>query len=268
MIYAEQLVREKEFLESQLRQIAKKLESMPTGRLICRKQRDIYRYYRKDIPQKGSDKKTNEHYLSLNDPDLLNLAKRDYFLTYRKDLLQELKAINQYLLLHKEESAIQKYLELHPGIRQLLTPLLISKKNKYYEWATNVKYPLNPSHPEHLIYVTDAGFYVRSKSEQMMANMFLEAGIPFRYEDPVEGENGILLHPDFHLFSLRNYKEWYLDHNGMMLSEEYYMKYIRRLSELRKVGIIPGVNLLQTFEAEGHPLEPAEIRSLINVYLK
>ena len=113
MIYAEQLVREKEFLESQLRQIAKKLESMPTGRLICRKQRDIYRYYRKDIPQKGSDKNTNEHYLSLNDPDLLNLAKRDYFLTYRKDLLQELKAINQYLLLHKEESEIQKYLELY-----------------------------------------------------------------------------------------------------------------------------------------------------------
>lgn len=198
---------------------------------------------------------------------LLQLAKRDYYKQYLKDLKREMKAADGYLKWHKDTSEVSQYLEKHQGICPLLPQTLISRENKYYAWA-NAEYGRNQEHEEHLIFITDGGFYVRSKSEQMIANMLLAEGIPFRYEDPVYLQNGSVIYPDFHLFSLRNYKEWYLEHNGMMLNNDYYNHYMWKMGQMRSVGIIPGVNLLQTFEAEGYPLEPDMVRGLIGSYLK
>ena len=267
----QQLINEKQALEADIQKISKTLESLPEGRLICRKQRNIFRYYLKVSPSSSARSQNppvyREKYMCSDDPLLLKIARREYLSMYLKDLTMELNAINSYLKHHREVTEVNKYLKARPGIRQLLTSSLISNKTKYSEWA-NVQYPLNTNHPEHLIYITDAGFYVRSKSEQMIANMLLAEGIPFRYEDPVTLVDGFMIYPDFHIFSLRNYKEYYWEHNGMMLQEDYYSHYINHLCKLRTAGIVPGVNLLQTFEAEGHPLEPGEIRALIQTYLK
>ena len=81
-----------------------------------------------------------------------------------KDLRRELKAAEEYLRWHRDSSEVAAYLERHPGLRQLLPEVLVDKRNRYYQWA-NAEYPKNLSHPEHLIFITDGGFYVRSKSE-------------------------------------------------------------------------------------------------------
>ena len=250
MITTDYMMNQKAEIQDKIDRIIRFIDEAPLDKLICRKQGDAYRY-----TMKRTEK---EHYLSRQSPLLMQLAKRDYYKKKLKDLRRELKAAEEYLRWHRDISEVAAYLERHPGLRQLLPEALVDKRNRYYQWA-NAEYPKNLSHPEHLIFITDGGFYVRSKSEQMIANMLLAEEIPFRYEDPVYLPGGEIIYPDFHLFSFRDYREWYLEH---------YRHYLWKLDQLRIAGIVPGVNLLQTFEAEGFPLEPDCVRSLILLHLK
>lgn len=267
MSLVDDMIREKISLVKKIELVNSKIAGSPEGYLICRKKGNYFRYYHCTRIRRGKKTAEKEIYLNKQSDLLLNLAKRDYYKQFIKDLQKDLHGIESYLKWHSGANNVQLYLEKHPGIREIVQPALIERKNKYFTWATE-EYTKNPSHPENLIYITDGGFYVRSKSEQMIANMYLAEGIPFRYEDPVILSNGNIIYPDFHLFSLRDYSEFYHEHNGMMLNEEYYLHYENKLRKLRSAGIIPGVNLLQTFEADGYPLNPACVRDLINTYLK
>ena len=265
MITTDYMMKQKAEIQNTIDRIVRFIDEAPQDRLICRRQSDVYRYSMKRTGNSLGEKE--EYYLNRQSPLLMQLAKRDYYKKMLKDLRRELKAAEEYLRWHRDSSEVAAYLERHPGLRQLLPEVLVDKRNRYYQWA-NAEYPKNLSHPEHLIFITDGGFYVRSKSEQMIANMLLSEEIPFRYEDPVYLPGGEIIYPDFHLFSLRDYKEWYLEHNGRMLQEDYYRHYLWKLDQMRSAGIVPGVNLLQTFEAEGYPLEPDCVRSLIRLHLK
>ena len=262
MSISQEVRKQQILLTRKIEQVNKILSCSPEGYLVCRKQYQKYRY-----SFKSADVDSSEKYLTPDDPLLLDLAKRDYYKQYLKDLQTELKAINGYLERHSENAHTQMYLEKRPGIRALLQPALADRKNRYAAWAS-APYERSRKYPERLIYITDGGFYVRSKAEQMIANMYLEEGIPFRYEDPVTLPDGRILYPDFHLFSLLNDAEWYHEHNGQMRNDNYYNRYEQKLRMLRSAGIIPGVNLLQTFEAEGYPLHPGCIRDLIHRFLK
>ena len=259
MSLIEDMFKRKNELLVKIEDINHKVAASPAYRLICRNREKTYRYAYISENQK-------EIYLSEKDPLALELAKRDYYTQYLKDLQLELKSVEGYLKWHNDDTNVGKYMEKHPGIRKLLQPALIDNENKYREWA-DAPYERNPNYRERLNYITNGDFYVRSKAEQMIANMYLAEGIPFRYEDPVQLPSGTVIYPDFHLFSLRDYKEWYHEHNGQMTRDNYYNKYEYSLRQLRTVGIIPGVNLLQTFESELNPLDPREIRDIINRYL-
>lgn len=262
------IIKEKSSLLKKIKLVTQYLDAAPNGILVCRKKNDSYRYARK-IKTKGKATQVtarSEIYLRKDDPLLLNLAQRDYYKQYLKDLQQELAGVEEYLKQHEKAVNVQTYLEKHHGIRKILQPALIDRTNKYAKWAA-APYQKNPFHPEGLIYITKGGFYVRSKAEQMIANMYIDEGIPFRYEDPVIMPDGNVIYPDFHLFSLRDYSEWYHEHNGMMLNEDYFLRYEKKVRSFRSAKIIPGVNLLQTFEAEGHPLNPACVQHLIDTYL-
>jgi len=267
MAIVDDLFKRREELIKKIEKINHFLANSLPGYLICRKKKNTFRYYHMVNQNQGSPRFGKEVYLSKNDPHLLDLAKRDYYKQYLQDLQQELHSIQGYLNSHKKESHVDSYLNKHPGIREILQPALINKKNRFANWATQ-PYERNTAHPETLIYITDGGFYVRSKAEQMIANMYLAEGIPFRYEDPVTTPSGYTIHPDFHLYSLRDYSELYHEHNGMMLDEKYFASYEKKLRDLRSANIVPGVNLLQTFEAVGHPLKPESVRHLIRTYLR
>ena len=246
------------------------LAKAPKDSLICRCTNGKYRFTAKQPAIKdarGVIRPVREIYLGKDDELLLELAKRDYYKYYMKDLQQELAGLEEYLKCHEQAKNLSDYLERHPGVREVLQPALVDRKNKYLSWAAK-SYNSNPNYPEDLIYITDGGFYVRSKAEQMIANMLLAEGIPFRYEDQVVLPDGGFIYPDFHIYSLRDYTEYYLEHNGMMLDDGYFANYENKLRKFRSAGIVPGVNLLQTFEADGYPLNPRAVRDIINTYLK
>ena len=161
MITTDYMMKQKAEIQDKIDRIVRFIDEAPQDRLICRKQSNIYRYSMKRTGNSMGENTEQEYYLNRQSPLLMQLAKRDYYKKMLKDLRRELKAAEEYLRWHRDSSEVAAYLERHPGLRQLLPEALVDKRNRYYQWA-NAEYPKNLSHSEHLIFITDGGFYVRS----------------------------------------------------------------------------------------------------------
>lgn len=120
-----------------------------------------------------------------------------------------------------------------------------------------------------LIYQTDRGELVRSKSEWIIADKLHAAGIDYQYEHPLilDGQQRF---PDFTIIDDDSGKRWYWEHNGMLSNDSYRERWERKLAAYRKENIITleeggGKNgtLLITEEKEGVGLDASRINELI-----
>ena len=126
---------------------------------------------------------------------------------------------------------------------------------------------------KNLIYRTERGDLVRSKSEWIIADKLHAAHIDYQYEQP-KMLNGVERYPDFTIIDDDSGKTWYWEHNGMMTSEDYRRRWERKLAAYRREGILPlaeggGKNgtLLITEEKEGIGLDANEIKKNIDAIL-
>lgn len=124
-----------------------------------------------------------------------------------------------------------------------------------------------------LIYRTERGDVVRSKSEWIIADKLYAAGIDYQYEQS-KILNGIERYPDFTIIDDDSGKTWYWEHNGMLSNEEYRQRWERKLAAYRLEGILPlaeggGKNgtLLITEEKQGSGLVASEIKKNIDTIL-
>ena len=146
--------------------------------------------------------------------------------------------------------------------KNLITPLVLPDELYVQQW-TQESYPTNPYYSEQKIYPTKNGEMVRSKSEAILADMYFELGIPYRYEAELQFKNQTKRYPDFTLLDVKNKKIIYHEHLGMLDHEDYRRNNIKKLDEYRKNEIYPGKNLILTYEAEGSYLNIKEIRKMI-----
>ena len=112
---------------------------------------------------------------------------------------------------------------------------------------------------------------VRSKSEVLIADRLYTAGIPFKYEMLLELGNGFIrqrYYPDFTIMNKRTGKIYYWEHLGMMGDKGYCLDSLGKLDDYAKYGILPGKNLILSFECEGKPLSTSYVNKVINYYLK
>lgn len=124
-----------------------------------------------------------------------------------------------------------------------------------------------------LIYRTEHGELVRSKSEWIIADKLHAAGIDYQYEQPLQLA-GIERFPDFTIVDDDSGATWYWEHNGMLSNKEYRERWERKLAAYRKQGILPlsegrGENgtLLITEEKEGTGLDAVQIKNNIDTIL-
>ena len=137
--------------------------------------------------------------------------------------------------------------------KNLITPLVLPDELYVQQWNQE-SYLTNP---------TKNGEMVRSKSEAILADMYFELGIPYRYEAELQFKNQTKRYPDFTLLDVKNKKIIYHEHLGMLDHEDYRRNNIKKLDEYRKNEIYPGKNLILTYEAEGSYLNIKEIRKMI-----
>ena len=192
------------------------------------------------------------------------LAKKKYLQALKADLQSESRAIEYYLRHHKNDVGKAETLLNDPAYQELLSSEFQPMSETLSEWQ-NKEFESSQYHPEKLIHRTASGRYVRSKSEAIIDMFLFLNKIPFHYEEKLVLGRGIM-YPDFTIRHPKSGKVFYWEHFGMMEDPEYVREAARKIKRYSLNGIIPGINLITTYETEQSPLSTEMVEKIIEYY--
>lgn len=247
-------------LASKLQVLQTTLSKLPDGKLICSKNGDYYKWYKRDSG--------GLHYIPKSQRILAEqLAEKTYLSLLFEDILHEKKALNAYLKRHSSyPEKASALLADSSGFQELLMPYFHSFPDALHVWQ-NSPYERNTNHPEQLIHKTLSGNTVRSKSESLIDTSLFLNKLPYRYECALQlGE--LHFFPDFTIFHPETRKIFYWEHFGMMDDASYSKNTYSKLQIYSSYGIIPSINLITTFETRKHPLTSESVEKVIHFFLK
>ena len=238
-------------------------KKLPQGRLRINNNRGVVQYYQ--ITEKND---TRGKYLKKSDKELIRkLAQGEYIDKQLKSAKCELNDIEKIVKsLNRIKRTLYRsdnvYSSMIPERKKLVAPILISEREYAENWEKE-EYNRNEYRSEEKVYSTKKGDMVRSKSEVLLADMYYELGIPYRYEAALRLNNSRMVYPDFTVLDVANRREIYHEHMGLLDDEEYRYHNLRKIEEYRKNDIFAGKNLFITHEASGCPLNIREIEKCI-----
>ena len=211
---------------------------------------------------------TTGEYISKSDASKL----KPYLQKYYDEKI--LKIINQEIsiletLLKKShdfgKQIQQTYSNLPNDAKKFINPLDMSDEDFKNYWLS-IPYERKPILDYVPFYETKHKERVRSKSEINIANALAEHGIPYKYECPLILKNGTKIHPDFKVLNVRERREVYWEHRGMMDDKHYAKSSVLRLKTLMQNGILLGRDLIITEETSANPLGTDEIDAIIKKF--
>ena len=200
------------------------------------------------------------------------LAQKDYDSRLIKQLKQEIRALQKYLVQTKGGSALTAiYTKLCPARQSLVTPITLTDAQYAAQWQA-VSWIGLPFSPDSDDYITARRERVRSKSEVIIADTLARHGVPYRYEYPLKlksGRDGAFrtIHPDFLCLNVRTRAEFYWEHFGLMDDPDYLERTLVKLKDFAENKILSGKNLLFTMESTACKLSTRQIENLINEFL-
>ena len=206
-------------------------------------------------------------YIKKNDQALAyRLAQKSYDQKIQKLVDRRLKQLDKLTKEYEDNEVEEIYNKLHPIRKTLIKPVEIPWEQRLAEWK-NTPYmgkEFAPGIPE--IY-TKKGERVRSKSEKILADIFFDLGIEYKYECPLKLKGYGVVYPDFTFLRKRDGKEIYWEHDGRMDDPEYAEKAIRKINTYIANGIFPGDNLIVSYESSGVVLNDRIVIKMIEKYL-
>ncbi len=236
------------------------LDTAPPGKLRIKRKKGIDRYYVRE-----SEGDTNGRYLPRTEKGLINmLAQKEYFEKLLKSVNGELKALELFISsLSTHVEGFDKVYESVSSIAQEQVPPLLLPDRYYAEWWQNQKYEAKRYFEGEKKQDTNRGDKVRSKFEAMIANILFSEGIPYRYECPII-LGGHKIFPDFTLLDVRNNRELYWEHFGMIDDPIYAANAVKRISAYTVAnGMAAGNGLIVTAEASDMPFSIESIREMV-----
>ena len=218
-------------------------------------------------------KQFNRVYLTKADqPKVKLLAQQSYDQKILRSIRKEEAALVACLAKYQKMAVSYEniYSTLDKDRQALVTPIIPTTQQKVAAWLAE-PYPSMTKYAESATYLTEQGEYVRSKSELMIADRLYHAGIPYKYECPLEfpqelqAESGKIsrFYPDFTIYLPEQEKELYWEHFGLMSDADYLAHAISKLSFYQRVGLLQSGQLILTFEAQSTNLDPKEITEII-----
>lgn len=115
------------------------------------------------------------------------------------------------------------------------------------DWYRNRK-SQNPYMRENLIYATESGNLMRSKSERFIGDFLEKKRMMYRYEPKISIE-GRDIYPDFMVLK-PNGEIVIWEHLGLMNNAEYADRMMRKLQDYRRNGFVQHRNLICTYEED------------------
>ena len=183
-----------------------------------------------------------------------------------EDLENEKIALSFYLRHHSSNKKSEQLLTSPSEYQQLLAPYFTPLSQELSNWM-NCPYEHNTSHPENLIYKGVANTLLRSKSEVLIDMLLHTHKIPFRYECALQLGHSVI-YPDFTIRHPLTGNLFYWEHFGLMDNSAYLENAMSKLHLYATHGIIPGIQLITTYETKDHPLNPEIIEKYIEYFFK
>lgn len=223
------------------------------------------------------NKKTQYYHKYTSDKNPVYIKEKDY--AFAEALAQ--KEYDQKVICSAREEldAIEKYRKSFPNIqvedifenlsderKKMVYPVMLPD-DQYVEKWMDIRYsglPFDENLPEHY---TSKNERVRSKSEVIIADALARAGVPYKYECPMELYNRKVIYPDFTVLNVRLRKVLYWEHFGLMNQEDYVERTIRKINDYEMSKLFPGEHLIFTYETQENPLNQKIVNLLIQRYL-
>lgn len=250
-----ELLIRKQSLEKAIEKAIDVISAAPDGSLRIDASKESARFFHMQ------DEKTKRVYITKDCSEVITqLANKEYAVKVMEKAQKELREIDRYLSMIQRGSADIEYSKLNDTRKALVTPILLDKDTSMTRWNSQ-PYERSTNHPEHLRFKTRRGEMVRSKSEAFIANIYLELGIPYRYECALALKENVVLHPDFTILDTNHRRIMYHEHLGRMDKPDYVAEQMWKLREYQKNGIFVGKNLVLTFESAEYPFDPERFRA-------
>ena len=250
------------YLDQIIRKTEKYIDKLPEGYLRASWYGSGYQYYHRKGPYDRRGK-----YIKKENRDLAEgLAQKHYYLRVKEAAIKEESALRNCLGKYPEITAEEIYGDLTQGRKDLVIPLEKTDEMVKKEWV-EVKYKGKGFFEDEEGLKTEKGERVRSKSELLIADMLVKNNILYRYECPVRLKGLGKVYPDFTVLNIRERREYYWEHFGMMGKPEYAVKAVNKINTYIKNGYYPGKNLIITYETENDPLDTYLIKMVIEEYL-
>ena len=286
MLY-EQLQAEARKVEAIKQAAEKSLRHSPCGSLRITRRNGWPQFYQRVVNGAGV---VETVYLGKKRGGLVrSLAQKDYDRLILKSATTQQKAIDAALKKlsdyspgdePSEDQVKQQNLDLAP-IKQIYADLCDERKElvvpyelpddmfaELWEQEALARLPHDDFYTHNLIYRTEKGHLVRSKSEAIIADRLLYAGVPYIYELPFELTSRNSARPDFTVLNKRTREEFIWEHFGLMDDPDYRETAFEKLALYAKSGRVPGRGLIVTFESVDHPLDIDSVTANIEAHLQ
>lgn len=258
----EEMNKRKEFLKKIINERKKELEGTLQGivRVNCNKRTGQVQFYFKESL---SDKKWK--YIKKSEERLAGeILQKKYNQRVVKEAERELASIEKFLKKHECDRIAGEFASMPDKVKEMVNPVEMDDVSYADKWQS-IEYVHKPFREDDKTeYYTNKHERVRSKSEINIANMLMAAGVPYHYEFPVKGRNGVVYHPDFATLNVRTREVFYWEHLGRVDDREYINDNMEKYISYKKIGLVPGDNLILTFESSKYPLYPTDIEQIIN----
>ena len=254
------------FLDSMIAEVKGRIGLLPKGGLKSSvvhngKDGDSYQYY---IRENKSD--PSGRYLAKKDIGIARkLAQREYYEKVLAVAVKERMRIERFLKASDGKALVEAYTRMNEGKRLLVEPYVLPDDEFAKRWQAKKYTGGNFSEDESSCY-TKRGERVRSKSEQIIADRLFDAGIPYRYEYPLEYEGNKHIYTDFTVLNKRTRTAYRWEHFGKMDDPQYRRIFFWKVSMYAQLGFIQGVNLIFTFEDRDNPLDTRYLDRLIRKF--
>ncbi len=259
-----QLIKEEERLNNIIHVVDERLRNMPEGYLRISSTGNYTQYILTQSTGKNQKKYT---YLRKDDlPTIRSLAQKTYDQKIKVLAGKRLRQLQTIIRNYSDDEIELIYDKLSPSRKELITPVEPIWEQRVAQWKT-IPYRGKEFKDGQVEIYTKKGERVRSKSEKILADMFYDKGIEYKYECPLRLNGYGIVYPDFTFLSKKTHEEIYWEHDGKMDEPEYVAKAIRKIDHYTRNNIIPGKRLIITYESSTYALNTNIAEKLINEFL-
>ncbi len=217
--------------------------------------------------EKGVDKPAGGKYIRKgNIKTAQKIAQRDYGKDVLKVARSQYNLVNNLIEKYDLTKISDIYYKKRASRRELLMPYMISDDEYVREWLDD-EYVQMGFHEGAVDYYTQNNERVRSKTEVIIANMLENYGVPYKYEKPLYLEPTGEVRPDFTVLNVRERKEYYWEHLGMLDDPDYLEKNLDKIHRYELNDYFLGDRLIITAETGASPINTKDIERKIKKYL-